>query len=110
MPWTGKQDRSGLQAQREYPEEISKQQIAEEIPQQRKRAAQKFQNKDMLKIHFHTYRHWHATMLQRQTRDKGFVQMMLDTSIPSQQTNTSTWQKRTLTQQMTNTKQEMQTR
>jgi len=44
---------------------------------QRKRAAQKFQNKDMLKIHFHTYRHWHATMLQRQTRDKGFVQMML---------------------------------
>jgi hypothetical protein len=32
MPWTGKQEKPGLQAQREYPEAVSKQQIAEEIP------------------------------------------------------------------------------
>jgi hypothetical protein len=32
MPWTGKQDKPGLEAQRQYPEDISKQQIAEEIP------------------------------------------------------------------------------
>jgi integrase len=44
---------------------------------QRKRASQKFQNSDMLKIHFHTYRHWHATMAQRQLHDKGYVQMIL---------------------------------
>jgi hypothetical protein len=32
MPWTGKQEASALVAQRQYPEETSKQQIAEEIP------------------------------------------------------------------------------
>jgi hypothetical protein len=32
MPWTSRQDKPGLQAQRQYPEEIAKQQIAEEIP------------------------------------------------------------------------------
>jgi hypothetical protein len=32
MPWTSERDSHGLQAQRQYPEGISKQQIAEEIP------------------------------------------------------------------------------
>jgi hypothetical protein len=32
MPWTGKQEKLGFEAQRQYPKEISKQQIAEEIP------------------------------------------------------------------------------
>lgn len=32
MPWKGKIEEPGLVAQRQYPEEIAKQQIAEEIP------------------------------------------------------------------------------
>jgi hypothetical protein len=32
MPWTGKLEKPGFEAQRQYPEAISKQQIAEEIP------------------------------------------------------------------------------
>lgn len=32
MPWTSKVEKPGLQAQRQYPEEISKKQVAEEIP------------------------------------------------------------------------------
>jgi len=44
---------------------------------QRKRAAHKFQNPDMLKIHFHTYRHWHATSAQRKLSDIFKVQAIL---------------------------------
>lgn len=44
---------------------------------QRKRAARKFQNPDMLKIHFHTYRHWKATTAQRMLKDIFAVQMIL---------------------------------
>jgi hypothetical protein len=32
VPWTSKTEKAGLMAQRQYPEEIAKQQIAEEIP------------------------------------------------------------------------------
>jgi integrase len=44
---------------------------------QRKRAARKFQNPDMLKIHFHTYRHWKATTAQRMLKDIFAVQAIL---------------------------------
>jgi integrase len=44
---------------------------------QRRRAATKFQNPDMLKIHFHTYRHWKATSAQRMLKDIFMVQAIL---------------------------------
>jgi len=44
---------------------------------QRRSAARKFQNPDMLKIHFHTYRHWKATMAQRMLKDIFEVQAIL---------------------------------
>lgn len=39
----------------------------------RKRAAEKLQNPRLLEIHFHTLRHWKATMLYHQTKDVLYV-------------------------------------
>jgi integrase len=43
----------------------------------RKRIAEKLQNPRILKIHFHTLRHWKATMLYHQSRDILYVKEFL---------------------------------
>jgi integrase len=43
----------------------------------RKRLAVILQNPRLLRIHFHTFRHWKATMLYHQTRDPYYVQHFL---------------------------------
>jgi len=43
----------------------------------RKKAAAKFQNPRILQIHFHTFRHWFATMLYARTKDILFVKQQL---------------------------------
>lgn len=43
----------------------------------RRRAAKKLQNPRLLKIHFHTFRHWKATMLYHQTKDILYVKEFL---------------------------------
>lgn len=43
----------------------------------RKRLATKLQNPRLLKISFHTFRHWKATMLYHQTRDPWYVKDFL---------------------------------
>ena len=43
----------------------------------RKRAAQKLKNSRLLEIHFHTFRHWKATMLYYETKDVLFVMNFL---------------------------------
>lgn len=44
---------------------------------QRKHIARKLQNPRLLKIGFHTFRHWKATMLYHQTKDIVYVQQFL---------------------------------
>ncbi|MEM1551633.1 MAG: tyrosine-type recombinase/integrase [Candidatus Bathyarchaeia archaeon] len=43
----------------------------------RRKAAYKLQNPRLLKIHFHTLRHWFATMLYHKTKDPWHVKRML---------------------------------
>jgi integrase len=43
----------------------------------RKRLANTLQNPRLLKVHFHTFRHWKATMLYHQTKDPYYVQHFL---------------------------------
>ena len=43
----------------------------------RKRLAQTLQNPRLLRIHFHTLRHWKATMLYHSTKDPYYVQHFL---------------------------------
>jgi integrase/ribosomal protein L37AE/L43A len=43
----------------------------------RKRLADKLQNPRLLRIHFHTFRHWKATTLYHQTKDPYYVQHFL---------------------------------
>jgi len=43
----------------------------------RKRVAEKLQNPRILQIHFHTFRHWKATMLYHQTKDILYVMKFL---------------------------------
>jgi len=43
----------------------------------RKRLAQSLQNPRLLRIHFHTLRHWKATVTYHQTKDPYYVQHML---------------------------------
>jgi integrase len=43
----------------------------------RKRIAQKLKNPRLLQIHFHTLRHWKATMLYQQTKDTLYVKKFL---------------------------------
>jgi integrase len=43
----------------------------------RKRLAQTLQNPRLLRIHFHTFRHWKATMLYHQTKDPYYVKNFL---------------------------------
>ncbi|MCW4045295.1 MAG: site-specific integrase [Candidatus Bathyarchaeota archaeon] len=43
----------------------------------RKRLAQTLQNPRLLRIHFHTFRHWKATMLYHQTKDPYYVKSFL---------------------------------
>jgi integrase len=43
----------------------------------RKRTAQKLQNPRILQIHFHTLRHWKATLLYHQTKDILYVMRFL---------------------------------
>jgi integrase len=43
----------------------------------RKRLADKLQNSRLLRISFHTFRHWRATMLYHQTKDPYYVQHFL---------------------------------
>jgi len=43
----------------------------------RRRLANKLQNPRLLKISFHTFRHWKATMLYHETRDERYVQKFL---------------------------------
>ena len=43
----------------------------------RKRLAEKLQNPRLLRIHYHTFRHWKATMLYHQTKDPYYVQHFL---------------------------------
>jgi len=43
----------------------------------RKKAAAKFQNPRILQIHFHTFRHWFATMLYAKTKDILYVKQQL---------------------------------
>ena len=45
--------------------------------QQRKRAAHKTKNPRLLKIHFHTFRHWKGTMLYHETKDMYYVMQKL---------------------------------
>ena len=47
------------------------------LHQQRKRIARKLQNPRLLQIHFHTLRHWKATMLYHQTKDILYVMKFL---------------------------------
>lgn len=44
---------------------------------QRKRSAKKLGNPRLLKIHFHTFRHWKATMEYHQTKDIIYVMKLL---------------------------------
>ena len=44
---------------------------------QRKRMAYKLGNPRLLKIHFHTFRHWYATMLYHKTKDILYVKQEL---------------------------------
>jgi len=44
----------------------------------RKRLASKLNNPRLLKIGFHTFRHWHATMLYNRTKDILLVKERLD--------------------------------
>ena len=44
---------------------------------QRKRIAKKLNNPRLLQIHFHTLRHWKATMLYHQTKDALYVMQYL---------------------------------
>jgi len=44
---------------------------------QRQRLARKLQNPRLLQIHFHTFRHWKATMLYHQTKDILYVMQFL---------------------------------
>jgi hypothetical protein len=43
----------------------------------RKRLAQKIGNPRLIAIHFHTFRHWKATMLYHQTKDIYYVKNFL---------------------------------
>ena len=43
----------------------------------RRRLASKLQNPRLLKISFHTFRHWKGTMLYHETRDEHYVQQFL---------------------------------
>jgi len=43
----------------------------------RRRLAQTLQNPRLLRVHFHTLRHWKATMLYHQTKDPYYVQRFL---------------------------------
>jgi integrase len=43
----------------------------------RRRLANKLQNPRLLKISFHTFRHWKATMLYHETRDEHYVKQFL---------------------------------
>ena len=43
----------------------------------RKRLSQTLQNPRLLRIHFHTFRHWKATMLYHQTKDPYYVKSFL---------------------------------
>jgi integrase/transposase-like protein len=43
----------------------------------RKKATAKFQNPRLLQIHFHTFRHWFATMLYAKTKDILYVKQQL---------------------------------
>jgi integrase len=43
----------------------------------RKRLADKLDNPRLIEIHFHTFRHWKATMLYHQTKDAHYVQHFL---------------------------------
>jgi integrase len=43
----------------------------------RKRAAQKLQNPRLLEIHFHTFRHWKATVEYHKTKDVLYVMNFL---------------------------------
>jgi len=43
----------------------------------RRRLASKLQNPKLLKISFHTFRHWKATMLYHQTKDPYYVKNFL---------------------------------
>ncbi|MCW4020787.1 MAG: site-specific integrase, partial [Candidatus Bathyarchaeota archaeon] len=51
--------------------------LDKQFRRQRKRAAQKLGNPRILKIHFHTLRHWKATTLYHQTKDILFVMQFL---------------------------------
>jgi integrase len=44
---------------------------------QRRRKAQQLANPNLLLIHFHTFRHWKATMEQHKTKDPWHVKMIL---------------------------------
>jgi integrase len=44
---------------------------------QRRRIAKKLGNPDILKVHFHSFRHWRATMEYHKTKDLIHVQEML---------------------------------
>jgi integrase len=47
------------------------------LPHQRKRVAEKLRNPRILKIHYHTFRHWKATQLYHQTKDILYVMNFL---------------------------------
>jgi integrase len=51
--------------------------IANNFNMQRKNAAQKLGNPRLLRIHFHTFRHWHATMEYHRTKDILYVMKLL---------------------------------
>jgi len=44
---------------------------------QKRRIAERQANRNMLKIHFHTFRHWKATTEQHKTKDPWHVKMIL---------------------------------
>jgi integrase len=51
--------------------------IANNFNRQRKKAAQKLGNPRLLRIHFHTFRHWKATMEYHRTKDILYVMKLL---------------------------------
>ena len=51
--------------------------VANNFNMQRKNAAQKLGNPRLLKIHFHTFRHWKATMEYHRTKDILYVMKLL---------------------------------
>ena len=51
--------------------------MASQFHQVRKRTANKLQNQRLIQIHFHTFRHWKATMEYNRTRDILYAMKLL---------------------------------